>query len=78
MAEADQIVNVDITTEDLRRRLEEGKVYTTERVETALTHSFAASNLEQLRDSRYGNLPRRSIPGGAHHKRTPAPPAPIR
>jgi two-component system sensor histidine kinase KdpD len=50
VAEADQIVNIDITTEDLRRRLEEGKVYTTERVETALSHFFAASNLEQLRE----------------------------
>ena len=49
-AEADQIVNVDITTEDLRRRLEEGRVYTTERIETALTHFFKPSNLEQLRE----------------------------
>ncbi|MBI5579175.1 MAG: PTS sugar transporter subunit IIA [Deltaproteobacteria bacterium] len=48
--EADQIVNIDITTEDLRRRLEEGKVYTTERIETALTHFFKQSNLEQLRE----------------------------
>ena len=43
-------MNVDITTEDLRRRLEEGKVYTTERIETALTHFFRQSNLEQLRE----------------------------
>ncbi len=50
VAEADQIVNVDITTEDLRRRLEEGKVYTTERIETALSHFFKPSNLEQLRE----------------------------
>jgi len=50
LAEADQIVNVDITTEDLRRRLEEGKVYTTERIETALTHFFKHTNLEQLRE----------------------------
>ncbi len=50
VAEADQIVNVDITAEDLRRRLEEGKVYTTERIETALTHFFKPSNLEQLRE----------------------------
>jgi two-component system, OmpR family, sensor histidine kinase KdpD len=50
VAEADQIVNVDITTEDLRRRLEEGKVYTTERIETALTHFFRQSNIEQLRE----------------------------
>jgi len=50
VAEADQIVNVDITAEDLRRRLEEGKVYTTERIETALTHFFKPSNIEQLRE----------------------------
>ena len=50
VSDADQIVNVDITTEDLRRRLEEGKVYTTERIETALAHFFRPSNLEQLRE----------------------------
>lgn len=50
IAEADQLVNVDITSEDLRRRLEDGKVYTLERVETALNAFFKASNLEQLRE----------------------------
>ena len=50
VAEADQIVNVDVTIEDLRRRLEEGKVYTKERIETALDHFFRPSNLEQLRE----------------------------
>jgi two-component system, OmpR family, sensor histidine kinase KdpD len=48
--EADQLVNVDITTEDLRRRLQEGKVYTSERIETALAHFFKPANLEQLRE----------------------------
>ncbi len=47
---ADQLVNVDITTEDLRRRLKEGKVYTTERIDTALDHFFKPTNLEQLRE----------------------------
>ena len=50
VAEADQLVNVDITTEDLRRRLKEGKVYTKERIETALDHFFKPTNLEQLRE----------------------------
>ena len=50
LAEADQIVNVDLTTEDLRRRLEEGKVYPRERIETALENFFVPSNLEQLRE----------------------------
>ncbi len=50
VAEADSIVNVDITPEDLRRRLMEGKVYTSERIETALAHFFTESNLGQLRE----------------------------
>jgi two-component system sensor histidine kinase KdpD len=50
IAEADQLVNVDITIEDLRRRLKEGKVYTKERIETALDHFFRPTNLEQLRE----------------------------
>ncbi len=50
VAEADQIVNVDLTTEDLRRRLQEGKVYIPERIETALANFFRPSNLEQLRE----------------------------
>jgi two-component system, OmpR family, sensor histidine kinase KdpD len=47
---ADQIVNVDITTEDLRQRLEEGKVYINDRMVTALENFFKQSNLEQLRE----------------------------
>jgi two-component system, OmpR family, sensor histidine kinase KdpD len=50
VAEADQLVNVDITIEDLRRRLKEGKVYTIERIETALDNFFKPTNLEQLRE----------------------------
>ncbi len=50
VVEADQLVDVDITTEDLRRRLKEGKVYTEERIETALDHFFKPTNLEQLRE----------------------------
>jgi two-component system sensor histidine kinase KdpD len=48
--EADQIVNVDVSTEDLRERLQEGKVYTTERIDVALDHFFKSSNLEKLRE----------------------------
>ncbi len=50
LAEADQIVNVDLTTEDLEERLKEGKIYPLERVETALSNFFKKSNLEQLRE----------------------------
>src|SRR5512139_3521900 len=50
IAEADQIVNVDLSTEDLRERLKEGKVYTPERIEVALDHFFKSANLERLRE----------------------------
>jgi two-component system, OmpR family, sensor histidine kinase KdpD len=50
ITEADQLVNVDVTTEDLQRRLKEGKVYTREKIEVALEHFFRPANLEQLRE----------------------------
>jgi two-component system, OmpR family, sensor histidine kinase KdpD len=50
LAQADQIVNVDVTTEDLRRRLEQGKIYPSDRIATALGNFFTGSNLEQLRE----------------------------
>ncbi len=50
LAEADQIVNVDLATEDLQQRLREGKVYPQSRIETALGNFFITNNLEQLRE----------------------------
>jgi two-component system, OmpR family, sensor histidine kinase KdpD len=50
IAEADQVVNVDLTTEDLRERLEEGKIYPPDRIGTALANFFVDRNLETLRE----------------------------
>jgi two-component system sensor histidine kinase KdpD len=50
IAEADQIVNVDVTTEDLLKRLKEGKVYKPDRIGTAMSNFFKPSNLEKLRE----------------------------
>jgi two-component system, OmpR family, sensor histidine kinase KdpD len=50
LAEADQIVNVDLTPEDLQERLREGKVYPAERIGTALSNFFRPSNLANLRE----------------------------
>jgi len=50
LAEADEIVNVDLTPEDLQERLREGKVYTLERIPVALGHFFRMANLENLRE----------------------------
>jgi two-component system sensor histidine kinase KdpD len=50
LAEADEIVDVDLATADLRKRLEEGKIYPFERIETAMANFFTPSNLEKLRE----------------------------
>jgi two-component system sensor histidine kinase KdpD len=50
LADADQIVNVDLTSEDLSERLKEGKIYPPDRIETALANFFRKQNLEQLRE----------------------------
>jgi len=50
LAEADQIVDVDLATEDLRKRLEDGKIYPKDRIATALSNFFVPSNLEKLRE----------------------------
>src|SRR3982750_3002647 len=50
LAEADQIVNVDVSAEDLVERLKSGKIYPPERAERALEHFFTAPNLTRLRE----------------------------
>ena len=48
--QADQLVNVDIATDDLLQRLKEGKVYLAGKAESALSNFFRQENLEQLRE----------------------------
>lgn len=50
VAEADQIVNVDVSEEDLLERLRAGKVYPAERVERAMANFFTPGNLTRLRE----------------------------
>jgi two-component system sensor histidine kinase KdpD len=47
---ADEVVNVDITVEELRTRLRQGKIYKPEKVEQALTNFFRETNLSTLRE----------------------------
>lgn len=47
---ADQVVNVDLSAEDLQERLKGGKVYPAERIERALSHFFTEANLTRLRE----------------------------
>lgn len=50
LAMADQIVNVDLSAEDLRERLQAGKIYPHERISTALENFFTSDNLTHLRE----------------------------
>jgi two-component system sensor histidine kinase KdpD len=50
LAEADQIINVDVSSEDLQDRMRAGKIYPPDRAERALDHFFTESNLTQLRE----------------------------
>jgi two-component system sensor histidine kinase KdpD len=47
---ADEVVNVDITVDELRSRLREGKIYAPEKVEQALANFFRKGNLNMLRE----------------------------
>ncbi len=50
IAQADQIVNIDLAAEDLQERLAAGKIYPKERVEPALANFFTSRNLTRLRE----------------------------
>jgi len=47
---ADEVINVDVTVEELRTRLRQGKIYKPEKVEQALTNFFRQGNLSSLRE----------------------------
>lgn len=47
---ADEVVNVDITVQELQSRLRQGKVYKPEKVEQALGNFFKETNLSMLRE----------------------------
>ncbi len=47
---ADEVVNVDISVDELRGRLREGKVYRPEKVEQSLANFFRKGNLTLLRE----------------------------
>ena len=50
IANADQIVNIDLPAEDLQERLNAGKIYPQERIQAALANFFTANNLTRLRE----------------------------
>ncbi len=47
---ADEVVNIDLTSEDLITRLKEGKIYTEDKIQSALNNFFKADQILQLRE----------------------------
>ena len=47
---ANEVVNVDVTVEELRTRLRQGKIYAPEKVEQSLANFFRKGNLNMLRE----------------------------
>ena len=47
---AEEVVNVDVTVQELQSRLRQGKIYKPEKVEQALTNFFRESNISTLRE----------------------------
>src|SRR6201996_8716130 len=47
---ADEVVNVDVTVDELRNRLRQGKIYAPEKVEQSLANFFRKGNLNTLRE----------------------------
>ena len=50
IALADEVVNIDLTADELIARLKEGKIYQAEKIEAALKNFFKAEHILQLRE----------------------------
>ena len=50
LAQADEVVNIDLTADELIVRLKEGKIYQAEKIETALHNFFKSEHILQLRE----------------------------
>ncbi len=47
---ADEVVNIDLTVDELRTRLRQGKIYPPEKIEQSLANFFRKGNLNMLRE----------------------------
>lgn len=50
LQEADEVVNIDLTADELINRLKAGKIYRPEKIQTALSNFFKTENILQLRE----------------------------
>ena len=68
LEQADEVVNIDLTADELVARLKAGKIYRPEKVQTALDNFFKSENILQLRE-----LALKEVGGKERRKRGPRP-----
>jgi two-component system sensor histidine kinase KdpD len=56
VAQADQVINIDLPAEDLIERLKAGKIYALDRVESATENFFTEANLTRLREITFSEV----------------------
>lgn len=50
LSQADEVVNIDLTADELVNRLKEGKIYTADKIERSLKNFFQSDKILQLRE----------------------------
>ena len=50
LEQADEVVNIDLTADELLARLKAGKIYKPDKIQTALNNFFKAEHILQLRE----------------------------
>ena len=73
LQEADEVVNIDLTSEELIGRLKAGKIYRPEKIQIALDNFFRTENILQLRE-----LAMNRPPGASSEKHTGFPRVTVR
>lgn len=78
LEQADEVVNIDLTADELIGRLKAGKIYKPEKIQTALQHFFKPENILQLRELALKEVALRvekkvensmAVPSGIRHER---------
>lgn len=73
LTEADEIVNIDLTAEDLIERLKAGKIYTAEKIALALQNFFKTEHILQLRElalKEVASFVEKKVKSGVTHQKT--------
>jgi two-component system sensor histidine kinase KdpD len=75
LRQADEVVNIDLTADELVTRLKEGKIYTPDKIEVSLKNFFQSEKILQLRElalkevaSQVERKIENELPFGVHHQ----------